>query len=141
MSVSIPPAAVRRGFTGAEEFSALLSPHLPALFDTARRYMVSDDLAWDAVQETLARVWSRGWLPADPRPALRHLVVRSSLHLLRCERRRKSYEEQRPEAGPCCVEDPLTAAERRETWSRSARRSSTSASSTARCSSSSSCKA
>ncbi len=73
------------------------------------------DLAWDAVQETLLRVWGKGWLPGEPLGALVHLTARSSLHQLRCQRRRSFHEAKvGEEYEACCAEDPLAALENTE---------------------------
>ena len=98
-----------RGFDSPEDFSRRVTPLLPRLLRAARAVLDSDDLAWDAVQETLLRIWNRGWLPEDPGPALTHLVRRSSLHMRRCLRRRRFHEEQAGEGhdhGACCADDP-----------------------------------
>jgi RNA polymerase sigma-70 factor (ECF subfamily) len=100
-----------RGFESPEAFAALVSPHLPVLVRQARAIVGSDDLAWDAVQETLLRLWNRGWLPPDPRGVLAHLVQRSALHLLRCQTRRRSHEGLGGLAEDCCADDPLREVE------------------------------
>lgn len=101
-----------RGFDSPEEFSRRVSPLLPRLLRAARSVLDCEDLAWDAVQETLLRIWNRGWLPDDPGPALVHLVRRSSLHLLRCRRRRRFHEHEAVQRRtPCCPEDPSIALE------------------------------
>lgn len=89
------------------EFSALLAPYLPVLVRASRALLGSEDLAWDAVQETLLRLWRRGFLPTDPKPVLLHLVRRSSLHIMRCRRRRGDHEGAAVSAGACCANDPL----------------------------------
>jgi RNA polymerase sigma-70 factor (ECF subfamily) len=95
------------------DFERIVLRELPRLFSRARAIVGSDDLAWDAIQETLVRVWARGFLPPEPGPALAHLVVRSSLHLLRCSRRRKAHEAlAAQDHGPCCPEDPVAGLER-----------------------------
>ncbi len=97
-----------------EEFSALVTPHFDLMARVARRILPSDDLAWDAVQETLLRVWLRGSLPEDPKPVLVHLVVRSALHVRRCLRRRRDHEELSAGVGSCCYDDPAAALRDRE---------------------------
>ncbi len=101
----VPDASARSPELDSD-FTDRITPELPRLVATARAYLPSDDLAWDAVQETLLRVWSQGYLPENAGPALRALVAQSCLHLLRCERRRRAYES---DAGPtaCCPDDPL----------------------------------
>jgi len=109
-----PSRLPSRGFESAQSFAALVSPHLPALVRQARAIVGSDDLAWDAVQETLLRLWNRGFLPPDPRGVLAHLVQRSALHLLRCQSRRRGHEGAGEAEESCCADDPLRAVEARE---------------------------
>ncbi|MEM7306180.1 MAG: sigma-70 family RNA polymerase sigma factor [Planctomycetota bacterium] len=93
-----------------------MSPHLPAMVRAARSILGSEDLAWDAVQETLLRAWVRGSLPGEARSVLVHLAIKSSLHLLRCQRRRNDHESQAGEGAPvCCDEHPLAALDHAET--------------------------
>lgn len=75
-----------------EQFDALVLPHLSCLHRAARRVLGSDDLAWDAVQETLFRFWQNGRIPAEPRAALLHVVHPTSLQILRSRRRRSDHE-------------------------------------------------
>lgn len=49
-----------------DEFRLRVAPHLPSMFREARRVVHSDDLAWDAVQESLVRLWQ------NPRPSSPH---------------------------------------------------------------------
>lgn len=101
-------------------FEACVGPHVEALHRVALRILRADDLAWDAVQETLLRAWSYPDLPERPRALLVSLVRRSCLHILRCARRRSDHESLAAD-GPhttCCSMDPggpaATAAERDE---------------------------
>lgn len=97
-----------RFFEDEQAFSEAIEPHLPCLVRTARRFLPSEDLAWDAVQETLMRLWTHGWLPEDPTRVLIELVRRSSLHQRRCLTRREHHEGvYRSSASPCCEDDPL----------------------------------
>lgn len=75
-----------------EQFDALVLPHLNCLHRAARRVLGSDDLAWDAVQETLFRFWRNGRIPAEPRAALLRVVHPTSLQILRSQRRRTNHE-------------------------------------------------
>jgi RNA polymerase sigma-70 factor (ECF subfamily) len=110
-SGAYPPGAPR-GFDSPEHFSLSVAQHLPRLLRAARNILDGDDLAWDAVQETLLRIWVGGWLPADPEGALLHLVVKSSLHNSRCLRRRRFHESLAVQwSKPCCDEDPLSVVE------------------------------
>ena len=98
-----PPS---RGFESQADFTRRVAPQLPSLFRVARRLAPSDDIAWDAVQETLLRVWLSGHLPSEPGP-LNHLVRRSTLHQLRCLRRRRYHEDAAAaRSEPCCDESP-----------------------------------
>lgn len=88
-------------------FDARLTPHVPAMHRASLKILGSEDLAWDAVQETLLRVWAHGTLPEDPRGVLLHLVRRSCLHILRCARRRADHERHAGEGhSACCSLDP-----------------------------------
>jgi RNA polymerase sigma-70 factor (ECF subfamily) len=104
------PAAVPIDPSSSEAFSRLVASELPGLFRRARRILPSDDLAWDAVQEALVRVWRMGGTVRPPRGVLARLVVLSALHLSRCARRRGHHEECAARSGPCCPDDPLGAA-------------------------------
>jgi RNA polymerase sigma factor (sigma-70 family) len=102
------PGEPGRSFEDGAAFSRAVEPHLPRLVRTARRFLHSEDLAWDAVQETLLRIWTHGWLPEDPTGVLIELVRRSSLHQRRCLTRREHHEDRfRAAASPCCGDDPL----------------------------------
>jgi RNA polymerase sigma-70 factor (ECF subfamily) len=75
---------------------------------TAREILKSEDLAWDAVQETLLRVWSLGDRSPRTGAGLRRLCMLSALHLARCRRRRSFHEDRASSTEPCCAEDPLS---------------------------------
>lgn len=89
-------------------FEASVAPHVEVLHAAALRILRSDDLAWDAVQETLLRAWRYPELPDKPRSVLLSLVRRSCLHILRCARRRSDHEHLASEDshGACCSMDP-----------------------------------
>ena len=74
------------------EFDHRVRPHLDELVRMAHSIVRSEDLAWDAVQIVLTRLWDRRSLPLDTAPVLRHLVRKSALQLLRTERRRQQAE-------------------------------------------------
>jgi len=86
----------------AREFSLRVQPHLDELVRSAHAIVGSEDLAWDAVQAVLIRLWGHQSLPDDVLPVLRHLVRKSALQLLRSERRRQRAETL---ACPICGED------------------------------------
>ena len=110
------PLTGRSTRESSRDFDRIVSPFIPDLLGAARKILGSEDLAWDAVQETLTRIWTRGWLPEQPRGPLLHLVRKSSLHLLRCETRRSFHEghEAVQRSEPCCDQDPLAAFDRAE---------------------------
>jgi RNA polymerase sigma-70 factor (ECF subfamily) len=58
----------------------------------ARRFVGSDDLAWDAVQESLLALWQTPTPPTDMRPWLSRAVIHRALHIRRTLRRRWHHE-------------------------------------------------
>ncbi len=101
-----------------EALDACVTPHLTCLLRCARRVLPSDDLAWDAVSETLTRLWRRGFLPDDARRVLLGLVFRASLHerrrLLRRDRHERHAAHARDVHDPAQCRDPHCEAEQRE---------------------------
>jgi len=100
----------------APDFDSAVAAHLPSMQRTARSIVASDDLAWDAVQEVLLRVWRRGYLPPEPRAALCHLVSLAALQQLRGRGRRDRHESaacRAPMHRPAAP-DPADEAERAE---------------------------
>jgi RNA polymerase sigma-70 factor (ECF subfamily) len=102
-----------------EQFDALVGPHLSCMLREARRVLGTDDLAWDAVQETLLRFWRNGRIPDQPRSALLRVVRPASLQILRSRRRRHRHEDRAAagraeEPPPPDCEDPVCAHERHE---------------------------
>lgn len=93
-------------------FEEMASEHIAALHRAAKRILFSDDLAWDAVQESLVRAWSYPELPDQPLPLLLSLVRKSCLHILRCSRRRSDHEytAAHEHTTRCCPMDPEGAA-------------------------------
>lgn len=89
-------------------FEDLVSEHVPKLHRAAKRILHSEDLAWDAVQESLVRAWSYPELPGQPLPLLLSLVRKSCLHILRCSRRRSDHEfsAAHEHTSRCCPMDP-----------------------------------
>ena len=73
-------------------FERLVEPHLDPMFRRARRVLRSEDLAWDAVQDTLVAIWKNDRLPEDARPVLLSVVQPKSLAQLRARRRRDFHE-------------------------------------------------
>jgi len=98
------------------DFATLVRPHLPALHASARGIVHSDDLAWDAVQETLVCLWREPAAPYDLRGWLVRTVVHKSLHVARARRRRHRHERAAgidPDA-PCPLCDPSARVEQAE---------------------------
>lgn len=115
LNSDIESPKLNNDFESPQRFAEIVSPHLPRLVSTARGILGSEDLAWDAVQETLIRLWGRGWLPPEPAGTLIYLVKKSSLHILRCQRRRADREFASGDRSACCEDDPaasLDSAER-----------------------------
>ncbi len=116
MPAATPPGPAPATRFEREAFERLVAPHLESMHLAARRIVRSDDLAWDAVQDVLLRVWHRGWLPGEPAGALRHLVSLAALQVLRGRTRRERHEDAACQApshrseGEC----PRAAAEARE---------------------------
>jgi RNA polymerase sigma-70 factor (ECF subfamily) len=75
-------------------FSTRVRPHLGRMLSTARRILKSDDLAWDAVQESLITLWLRSECATAPRAWLIRTVLHRSLHHARLLRRRRHHEER-----------------------------------------------
>ncbi len=96
---------------------------LPRLVETARRILGSDDLAWDAVQETLVSLWHQTERPPHLLPWLLHAVVHRSLHLARTSSRRRRHEGNaaRGRSEGSRRDDPLRVAVDRE-WAERLRR-------------------
>ena len=99
--------------TPIDDFTDRVQPHLGCMHHVARSVLHSDDLAWDAVQETLMRLWRGGSLPAEPRRVLLALVFPMSLHVRRTLQRRGRHELNSGKQPPAC-EDPFCVAERNE---------------------------
>lgn len=93
-------------------FEELVSVYIADLQRAAKRILLSDDLAWDAVQESLVRAWSYPELPDQPLPLLLSLVRKSCFHILRCSRRRADHEfsAAHEHTSRCCPMDPEGAA-------------------------------
>ena len=94
----------------------LAQPHVPRLVHVARRILGSDDLAWDAVQESLILLWHEQHAPGDLVGWLVRTVVHRSLHHARSRRRRRAHEERGGGPGAYGGErcDPVANAQLRE---------------------------
>lgn len=90
--------------------------HVPRMLLVARRILGCEDLAWDAVQESLILLWHEDCAPHDLVGWLVRVVVNRSLHQSRSLRRRRAHEE-RSGGGPALDDqysDPCGAAQARE---------------------------
>jgi len=85
------PQSAREACCGG--FTDIVRPHFPALVAAARCILGSDDLAWDAVQESLIAFWHEAEPPPNPRAWLLRAVTHRSIHLLRTHTRRRKHEE------------------------------------------------
>lgn len=86
------PALGRR----TPRFGDQIHLHVDRMLSVARGVLKSEDLAWDAVQQTLIRLWQNDRLPGtagEARGVLLANVFPESLGLLRAERRRRHHEE------------------------------------------------
>ncbi len=99
-----------------ERFSRTVEPHLNAMHRIARDIVRSDDLAWDAVQTVLIRLWRAGTLPEDPRRLLLRRAHLAGLEIHRAQGRRQRHEAGALIARPArtCCGSPLDQLERRE---------------------------
>lgn len=77
-------------------FGDSVSPHLDRMFQAARRIVRSDDLAWDAIQTTLLRLWrvDSDVVTGHSCAVLVHVVRLVSLEVIRRERRREGHESR-----------------------------------------------
>ena len=74
-------------------FGDTVTPHISRMLVTARSILKSEDLAWDAVQIALLRLWRRPRLVEEHGCSLlTHAVKLASLEVHRNERRRHRYE-------------------------------------------------
>jgi RNA polymerase sigma-70 factor (ECF subfamily) len=70
-----------------------IEPEISRLHGIARRFLGSDDLAWDAVQDALVCLCDEPVEPRDVRGWLVRTVVHKSLHHARALARRRHHEE------------------------------------------------
>ena len=89
-------------------FTERVHDHIPRLMRLARRLVGSEDLAWDAVQESLLALWRASEPPVETRAWLARTVIHRSLHIRRTLRRRRHYEQRAADAivGFSLVRDP-----------------------------------
>jgi len=78
----------------SDPFSETVSPHVGRLLMAARGILGSEDLAWDAVQETLLCLWREKTPPLNLSAWLARTVFHRSLHCLRTRSRRRKHEER-----------------------------------------------
>ncbi len=76
------------------DLAAVVGPLVGLMSRASRRILHDDDLADDAIQETLLIYWTRAERPANPRAWLLHAVTLRSLHLARSNRRRRDHERR-----------------------------------------------
>ena len=72
--------------------SRAVRDHLDVMLSAARLLLRSDDLAWDAVQESLQTLWKEGSVKTPLRGWLLRTVRLRAFQLLRSERRRRHHE-------------------------------------------------
>jgi len=86
--------SIGRRFDPRDDLTATLNPLFRLLTRTSRRILHDDNLADDAIQETLLTFWSRGEQPGNPQAWLLRAVTLRSLHLARTCRRRREHEKR-----------------------------------------------
>jgi RNA polymerase sigma-70 factor, ECF subfamily len=74
------------------DFTEATRPLIGHLLSIARRILGDEDAAWDAVQEALISLWLEEAMPANIRSWLASAVAHRSLHLARCQFRRRRHE-------------------------------------------------
>jgi len=101
---------------GEERFTAAITPHLAALVRMACKLLGSEDLAWDAVQETLVSLWQEASWPLHLHTWLRRTLWHRCLHTLRTRWRRGQYEGRAAASRPTWSqrEDPSYVLENQE---------------------------
>jgi RNA polymerase sigma-70 factor, ECF subfamily len=70
------------------------SPLLEHLLSIARRILRDEAMAWDALQEALVSLWIQDVMPSNVHAWLACTVAHRSLHLARCQSRRRRHEFQ-----------------------------------------------
>jgi DNA-directed RNA polymerase specialized sigma24 family protein len=97
-------------------FAEASGPLFGDLVSLSRRVLGDEDLAWDAVQESLLSLWQGGDVPENIRGWLKGAVVRRSLHLARSRSRRRRREGKVAEEHrePSDRDDPRRSMEAQE---------------------------
>ena len=93
--VQIEPGRIWRMLSthlAPQRFGDCVRPHLTAMHAAARAVLRSDDLAWDAVQVALLRLWSHGHVEERSRAFLTRSAHLASLGILRSSHRRCRHE-------------------------------------------------
>jgi RNA polymerase sigma-70 factor (ECF subfamily) len=105
---------VATSWSGEDEFAIAVGPHLPGLVGLARRLLRSDDLAWEAVQDSLLCLWKAPSRPSHIAAWLTSAVVNRTRHLRRTRQRRCDNEARAPACfwSAPTVADPGRHAER-----------------------------
>ena len=74
------------------DFAEATRPLLGHLVSIACHILGNEDAAWDAVQEALVSLWLLDEMPTNLRSWLARAVTHRSLHLARCQSRRRKHE-------------------------------------------------
>ena len=86
------PISRLSGLSQDDLVSQAVRDHLDVMLAAARLLLRSDDLAWDAVQESLQALWKQGSIETPLRGWLLRTVRHRAFQLLRSERRRRHHE-------------------------------------------------
>lgn len=110
------PFASEKSLSETFAFDERALAHVAGLRAIARGIVGSDDLAADAVQDTLVCLWRESERPTDLRGWLVRTVVHKSLHIARAQRRRRRHEHAASSARhePCPLCDPALEFEHAE---------------------------
>ena len=74
------------------DFIEATRPLIGPVVTIARRILGDEGAAWDAVQEALVTLWIQDVKPSNLRSWLACAVTHRSLHLARCQSRRRKHE-------------------------------------------------